>query len=208
MKFVILADTHSRHRSIKLPRGDVLIHAGDVSYRGEKMEVQDFLNWFDRQDFPHKIFIGGNHDFYFERAKPKDLDSIMPPGIIYLNDSGAVINGIRLWGSPVTPKFFNWAFNRTRGEAIRKHWNLIPANTDLLITHGPPYGILDQLANDTHAGCKDLLNAIKKIKPKVHVFGHIHESYGTTKSLGIRFVNASLSNELYELVNKPIVFEL
>ncbi len=204
----MIADTHARHRRMRLPKGDVLIHAGDVSYRGEKLEIEDFLTWFRKQEFAHKIFIAGNHDFLFEKAKLKDLDQIIPPDIIYLNDNGTTIDGINIWGSPITPKFFNWAFNRSRGEDIRKHWEMIPQNTDLLITHGPPYGILDQVANEQHVGCKDLLNTIKELKPKVHVFGHIHESYGTTKNLGIKFINASQVNESYDLINKPIIFEL
>ena len=208
MKFVALADTHARHRSIRLPKGDVLVHAGDVSYRGDKIEVVDFLKWFREQDFTWKIFIAGNHDFLFEKARPKELETLIPPEIIYLNDSGTTINGLHIWGSPVTPRFFNWAFNRNRGEQIRKHWNMIPPGTDLLITHGPPFGILDQVANDRHIGCKDLLNTITHIKPRVHAFGHVHESYGTTKNLGIKFINASQVNEDYQLINTPIVFEL
>jgi len=204
----VIADTHARHRKMRLPKGDVLIHAGDVSYRGEKLEIEDFLAWFCKQDFEHKIFIAGNHDFLFESAGKKQLDQLIPAEIIYLNDSGTIIDGKNIWGSPITPKFFNWAFNRNRGEAIRKHWEMIPQNTDLLITHGPPYGILDQVANEQHVGCKDLLNTIKQLKPKVHVFGHIHESYGTTKNLGIKFINASQVNESYDLINKPIIFEL
>lgn len=208
LKFVVIADTHSRHRSLRLPGGDVLIHAGDLTYRGEKLEVQDFISWFSKQPFQYKIFIAGNHDFLFETAKPKELDLLVPDDIFYLNDSGITIEGINIWGSPITPRFFNWAFNRNRGEAIAKHWSLIPRNTNLLITHGPPFGFLDQLANEQHVGCKDLLVTIKEIKPSVHVFGHIHESYGTTKNMGIKFINASLVNESYQLINKPIVFEL
>jgi Icc-related predicted phosphoesterase len=186
----------------------VLIHAGDISYRGEKLEVEDFLTWFRKQDFEHKIFIAGNHDFLLEKAKPKEIDNLILDDIIYLNDSSTLVNGFKIWGSPVTPRFFNWAFNRARGEAIRKHWELIPSDTHLLITHGPPYGILDQVANEQHVGCKDLLNKVVEIKPLVHVFGHIHESYGSTKNMGIRFINASQTNESYEVVNKPVVFEL
>ena len=204
----MIADTHSRHRAIRLPKGDVLIHAGDISYRGEKLEVEDFLTWFRKQDFEHKIFIAGNHDFLLEKAKPKEIDNLILDDIIYLNDSSTLVNGYKIWGSPVTPRFFNWAFNRARGEAIRKHWELIPSDTHLLITHGPPYGILDQVANEQHVGCKDLLNRVVEIKPLVHVFGHIHESYGSTKNMGIRFINASQTNESYEVVNKPVVFEL
>lgn len=208
MKFVTIADTHSRHRSLRLPKGDVLIHAGDISYRGEKLEVKDFLDWFSQQPFRYKVFIAGNHDFFFEKAKPRELDLLIPEDIIYLNDNGVVIEGIRIWGSPITPKFFNWAFNCDRGAAIKKHWDLIPAGTDLLITHGPPYGILDQIMNDRHVGCKDLLQKVKEIKPRTHVFGHIHESYGTAKNFGIKFINASLTSDLYEMINHPIIFEL
>ena len=208
MKFVGIADTHSRHRAVSLPKGDVLIHGGDISYRGERMEVEDFLSWFAKQDFEYKIFIAGNHDFLFEKIKEKELEKMIPPEIIYLNDSGVKINGLNVWGSPITPKFFNWAFNRTRGEAIKKHWKLIPSNTDLLITHGPPYGILDQVVNESHVGCVDLLQTVKNVKPKIHFYGHIHESYGIRNSDQTKFINACQMNELYELVNKPVVFEL
>lgn len=208
LKFVGIADSHSRHRGIILPKGDVLVHGGDISYRGERLEIEDFIAWFALQDFEFKIFIAGNHDFLLEKSKDKDLERLIPDDIIYLNDSGVNINGMHIWGSPVTPKFFNWAFNRTRGEAIKRHWNLIPSNTDILITHGPPYGILDQVSNEMHVGCVDLLQATKRIKPKVHLFGHIHESYGIRKSSDTKFINACQMNELYELVNKPVVFEL
>ncbi len=208
MKFVAIADTHAKHRLIKLPKGDAVVHAGDVSYRGEVHEVEDFLDWFSKLNFEHKIFIAGNHDFFFEKAKAKQIEAMIPPGIHYLNDSGVEIGGINLWGSPITPKFFNWAFNRARGEDIRKHWNLIPPSTQLLITHGPPFGILDQTAREQHVGCKDLLVKVKDVNPKVHLFGHIHEAAGYTNKGATRFVNASQMNENYELINKPVLFEI
>lgn len=208
MKFVAISDTHCRHRSIKLPKADVIIHAGDLSNKGEKVEVVDFLDWFGELDYTHKIFIAGNHDFYFEREKKKKIEDIIPGNVTYLNDSGVTINGINIWGSPVTPWFFNWAFNRERGKPIQKHWQMIPEDTDLLIVHGPPYGILDQVINERHVGCRDLLERLKVVKPKVVVTGHVHESYGVMKQSGIKFINASILNESYELVNKPIVFEL
>jgi Icc-related predicted phosphoesterase len=208
LKVVVIADTHGRHQHIKLPKGDLLIHAGDISYRGKRSEVLDFLNWFKSQEHEHKVFVAGNHDFFFERENPSTIRELIPEGVIYLQDSGIEIKGFRLWGSPITPRFFNWAFNRSRGEAIRNHWKLIPEPLDLLITHGPPFGILDQVVNEQNVGCKELLERIRCIKPQVHIFGHIHESYGTTKSMGIRFINASLLNENYDLMNRPIVFEL
>ena len=170
--------------------------------------MTDFLNWFAKQKFAYKIFIAGNHDFYFERTPFSEWQQLLSEEMIYLQDSGTTLNGIKIWGSPVTPWFYNWAFNRHRGEAIRKHWEKIPADTDLLITHGPVYGFLDTVLNEQHAGCPDLLRTVLTIKPKVHVFGHIHESYGVIKRSGIKFVNASQVNEHYELVNKPVVFDL
>jgi predicted phosphohydrolase len=208
LKFVAISDTHCRHKNLKLPKGDVLLHAGDVSYGGKKSEVVDFLNWFDRQNFAYKVFIAGNHDFYFEKAGRSELEEIIPKNVIYLNDSGTLIDNIKIWGSPVTPWFYNWAFNRPRGASIQKHWHLIPDNTDVLLTHGPVFGILDRVINSTSTGCKNLLDKVQQIKPKVHVFGHIHEAYGVINKYGVKFINASVLNESYELVNAPVVFEL
>jgi Icc-related predicted phosphoesterase len=208
LKFVAISDTHCRHRQIRLPKGDVLVHTGDITYKGRKDEVIDFLDWFSKQKFAYKIFIAGNHDFYMEQARPADIQQLIPDDVIYLNDSGTVINDIKIWGSPVTPWFYNWAFNRHRGEPIRKHWDLIPEDTQLLLTHGPVFGFLDVVINDQHVGCQDLLRRVLLVQPKVHVCGHIHESYGSIRRSGIQFINASLVNELYELTNKPVVFEL
>jgi Icc-related predicted phosphoesterase len=207
VKFVVIADTHGRHHHLKIPKGDVLIHAGDLTYRGKRSEVEDFMDWFQKQDHEYKILIAGNHDFFFEQEKPAVIEKIIPPGIIYLNDSGVVINDIHIWGSPITPQFYNWAFNRPRGASIKKHWDLIPEDTDVLITHGPPKGILDQVVNEQNVGCRDLLDKIKTLNIRVHVFGHIHESYGTTRFMGTRFINASVLNEQYDLVNRPVVFQ-
>ncbi len=208
MKFVAISDTHGKHRQVKLPKGDVLLHAGDITYKGRKDEVIDFLGWFAQQKFLHKIFIAGNHDFYLEQAKGAVIDSLIPKGVEYLNDSGTVLSGIRVWGSPVTPWFYNWAFNRHRGVSIQKHWDLIPQDTQVLLTHGPAYGFLDQVISEQHVGCQDLQRRILSIQPNIHVCGHIHESYGSIQRSGTKFINASLVNEQYEISNQPIVFEL
>jgi predicted phosphohydrolase len=208
LKFVAISDTHCRHQQVKLPPGDVILHAGDVTYKGEKSEVLDFLQWFSRLPYKHKIFIAGNHDFYFEKAKPAEIEALIPPGVTYLFDNDVIIDGIKIWGSPVTPWFFNWAFNRKRGAPIRKHWDKIPADTDIILTHGPAYGMHDLVINNTHTGCVDLLKTIETIKPKVHVCGHIHEGYGKTRRAGTTFINASLLTESYALMNRPIPFEV
>lgn len=191
-----------------MPGGDVLIHAGDVTRHGVEDEVIDFLNWFEKQPFEYRIFVAGNYDFYFERTAEDKLEKIIPEGVIYLKDSGFSINGINIWGSPVTPWFFDWAFNRHRGPAIRWHWDLIPPGTDVLVTHGPVYGIHDCTIDGIHVGCYDLLQRVIEIKPLIHVGGHIHEGYGTAKINNTIFVNASVLDEGYRLVNKPVVLDI
>lgn len=208
MKFVVISDTHGKHQELNIPFGDVLIHAGDISSKGEHDEVIDFLNWFESQEHRYKIFIAGNHDFYFERETASAIASLVPQGIIYLHDSGITIEGISIWGSPITPWFFNWAFNRHRGASIRQHWDAIPDKTDIIITHGPAYRILDRTVNKVHVGCKDFLRCVLEKNPKVHICGHIHEAYGMVEKFGIQFINASVLNEHYEVKNNPITFEL
>lgn len=208
MKFVIISDTHGQHNNLSLPKGDVLIHAGDISQRGEENEIIDFLNWFSNCDFKYKIFIAGNHDFFFEETLEKDIQKIIPENIIYLCDSGVEVENIKIWGSPITPWFFDWAFNRHRGNQIEYHWQLIPSDTDILITHGPVFGKLDKTSRGENVGCEDLLHIIESIKPKVHICGHIHEGYGQTTSSKTKFINASVLDEKYALVNPPITFEL
>ena len=155
MTLTCISDTHGLHRRIRnIPLADVLIHAGDVSKFGEEHQVLDFINWFSNQPHPHKIFIAGNHDFFFERETTSYIQKFIPENVIYLNDSACEINGVNFWGSPITPEFMNWAFNRKRGNEIAKHWKLIPKNTDVLITHGPPFGKLDTNANNYKTGCE------------------------------------------------------
>lgn len=208
MKFVAISDTHCRHRSLRLPKGDVLLHAGDISYYSRREEVVDFLDWFQKQPYVHKVFIAGNHDFFFEREKASVLKKLIPDGVHYLKDEAVNINGIKIWGSPYTPWYYRWAFNKRRGEPLAKHWSNIPADTDILLTHGPVYGVLDIVINEQHTGDRDLLKRVLEVKPKVHVCGHIHESYGTVKRHGVKFLNACVLNEAYELTNKPLLFEL
>lgn len=207
MKLVLISDTHGKHRRFDIPEGDVLIHAGDIMTRGyDPLELQDFNSWLGELSHPNKIVIAGNHDWLFERSyKTRELIT----NAIYLEDSGVEIGGLKFWGSPVQPEFFNWAFNRKRGEEIQKHWDKIPEGTDVLITHGPPAGFRDWVKSGYESlGCRNLRDTIKKIKPKLNVFGHIHGGYGGDHDGTTYFVNASLLNEAYQPTNKPIVAEL
>ncbi|MBX2923116.1 MAG: metallophosphoesterase family protein [Chitinophagaceae bacterium] len=208
MKIITISDTHGKHNQLHLPPGDMLIHAGDICMKGAGYEVEEFLHWFEQQNFKYKIFIAGNHDFYLEKTHEACIQQKIPKDIIYLNDSGITIDNFNIWGSPVTPWFFDWAFNRRRGEPIKKHWDLIPRNTDILITHGPVFRILDETNDKRNVGCEDLLSRVFEIRPKIHICGHIHEAYGTAIESGIQFVNASALNSRYEPVNQPVVIEL
>lgn len=204
LKIVAISDTHGQHRSLKLSKGDIIIHAGDVSKVGRPEEIQDFLDWFSKLKFRYKILIAGNHDFFFENAHEDVIKKIIPDGIIYLNDSGVEIKGIKVWGSPITPWFNDWAFNRNRGNEIKEHWDIIPDDTDILITHGPPFGILDETVYGKRTGCEELLLRVYQVKPKYHIFGHIHEDYGCYTKGETTFINASVLDDWYETKNNPV----
>jgi Icc-related predicted phosphoesterase len=206
MKMVVISDTHGMHRQLALPSGDVLIHAGDITRWGSQEETMDFLRWFSEQPFAFKVFIAGNHDFYLERIESPE--SIIPESVIYLNDSAVTIRGLHFWGSPVQPYYYGWAFNRKRGPEIDKHWQSIPSQTDILITHGPPQGILDKNLLEQSVGCEDLRRHVDRVKPQFHLFGHIHESHGQKEIDGTIFINASVMNEDYQLVHHPFVAEV
>ncbi|MFC3560838.1 metallophosphatase domain-containing protein [Pedobacter jamesrossensis] len=205
MKVVAISDTHMRQKDIILPDGDILIHAGDLSLTGTKEEIVNFLMWFSEQPHEYKIFIAGNHDFMFE-TRPGEMKSYIPDNVIYLENSGINIDGINIWGSPIQPTFYDWAFNVDRGAKIKRYWDLIPDNTDILITHGPPFGKLDGNHNKERVGCEELALAVARIRPKYHIFGHIHQGYGQLSDGVTNFINASLLNEKYIYTNEPIVF--
>ncbi len=210
MKIVCISDTHGLHDKIVLPEGDMIIHAGDCTNFGSTAQVIEFLDWFSQLNYKYKIFIAGNHDFFFEEQEEYIIEALLGlyPEVTYLEDSGIIIESIKIWGSPYTPTFFNWAFMRDRGNEIKQHWDEIPNDTDILITHGPPMRILDTTSEYKNVGCEDLLSAINKIKPKYNIFGHIHGSYGTYKDCNTTFVNASICDEKYNPINKPIIIKI
>jgi len=204
LNLVLISDTHGLHDQLQLPPGDVILHAGDISSRGTEKEIMKFLDWFGNLDYQHKVFIAGNHDFFFENNTPEEIAKIIPPNITYLNDSGTEIAGVKIWGSPITPWFFDWAFNRQRGAEIKKHWDLIPDDTDFLITHGPAHGILDKTTTGVAAGCKELLKKINETDIQLHLSGHIHEGYGERMVNGVRYINASVLDVRYRQINAPV----
>lgn len=209
MHFVTISDTHRRHRKLRhLPKADAIIHAGDISSKGTPEEVKDFLDWFGGLDYQHKIFIAGNHDFLLEQATEAMLAELIPQGVTYLNDSGVTVGNIHIWGSPITPWFHDWAFNRNRGAEIARHWERIPEDTDILVVHGPAQGILDYTHTHISAGCEELRKKVRQIRPAYFISGHIHEAHGELEEEGTHYINASVLNERYQLSYPPVTFTL
>ncbi len=207
MKFVAISDTHGQHRGLQLPEGDVIIHSGDFCHYGSDDNMHDFLKWYANLEFEHKILIGGNHDF-FAAEQSERFEEMLPDGIDYLHDNGIEINGIKIWGSPYMPDLVKWAFGKKRGSAMKAHWDLIPKDVDILITHTPPHGILDRSRSGKSLGCEELSKRLRALQVKVHIFGHIHASYGE-KTIGTtKYINASNINSSKGLVNAPITFEM
>lgn len=208
MRLVLLSDTHTFHDQVQVPDGDVLCHAGDMGLRGTPAEIQPCLDWLNAQPHKHVVAIAGNHDFAFEKW-PQQLKL---GRINYLENSSVNIDGKNFYGSPVTPWFLDWAFNVQRGKAIKEYWNMIPdaGLVDVLLTHGPPIGILDQSlpGRSENLGCEELAKQVKISKPLVHAFGHIHGSYGKRTYRDIQFFNCSQVDETYQVVNKPWVVDL
>jgi Icc-related predicted phosphoesterase len=128
-------------------------------------------------------------------------------GVVYLLDKMVEIDGIKIYGSPWQPRFYDWAFNVNRGEAIAKKWELIPENLDILVTHGPPYGMLDDTINGMRVGCEELYKKVVQVKPKYHIFGHIHFGYGMRVMEDTTYINAASLGENYQYTkNRPIIF--
>ncbi|RLN47741.1 hypothetical protein BBJ29_002028 [Phytophthora kernoviae] len=225
MKVVCVSDTHGLHdQALAIPQGDVFIHAGDFTDTGERNEVLAFNQFLGTLPHRYKIVIAGNHESTFDREfYPKywhqyghrqqyDPDEVraLLTNALYLEDQAVLIEGYLFYGTPWQPEFCNWAFNRPRGEALLRQWRQIPTDTDVLVTHTPPMGHGD-LVGYQRVGCADLLREVEdRVRPKLHVFGHVHEGYGRSASPDgeITYFNASACTHSYEPVNAPFVFEL
>lgn len=206
LRLVVISDTHGLHDLLEIPPGDVFVHAGDLTGHGELEELRAFDAFLARLPHRHKIVIAGNHDFCFER-EPAAARALLRHAV-YLQDESAKVAGIRFYGSPWQPWFCDWAFNLERGPELRAKWRLIPPATEILITHGPPMGHGDLTARGDRAGCADLLERVREVRPRFHLFGHIHEGFGVTSDGTTTFVNASCCDFAYRPVNPPVVLEV
>jgi Icc-related predicted phosphoesterase len=207
MRIVCLSDTHLKTAGLAVPDGDLLLHAGDLTGRGSKDEVRAALRWLSGLPHRHKVVIAGNHDWLFQTDPAAARALLAETDLVYLQDAEATVLGLRIWGSPWQPWFMDWAFNAERGADIRQHWLKIPPGIDVLITHGPPAGILDRTIDGRDVGCADLLDIVRVVRPKLHVFGHIHEGAGRVERDGVVFVNASTCDVRYRPVQAPVVVE-
>ncbi len=218
MRIVCVSDTHGRHAALAVPDGDLLIHAGDATMQGAPEEIERFDEWLG--DLPHrfKVVIAGNHDRLFEERPEEARRRIR--SAVYLQDAEVLVEGLRIWGSPWQPWFLSWAFNLHRGAPLRAKWDRIPPGIDVLVTHGPPHGIRDRvqgvmarslglaMGHGPRVGCEELREAVRRVRPRLHVFGHIHEGYGREEVEGTIFVNASNCDEAYRPLNPPVVVDL
>lgn len=209
-RFVLISDTHNTEPA--LPRGEILVHAGDLTGNGGRKQTEAAMRWIGEQaqKFEWVVFVGGNHDWFFyhlSRAMGANAvrEFVRPYGenIIYLEDEFTLVAGAKIYGSPAQPEFCNWAWNYERGAEIKAVWDKIPENMDMLITHGPPHHILDWVGRD-RVGCEDLRNTLDRVQPQVHVFGHIHAGHGKAQTFvqggrTTQCYNAAIVNEAYKL---------
>ena len=191
MRIVAIADTHGEHLGLNLPEGDVLIHAGDLTQRGTRPQLEAVADWLRSQPHRHKIVVAGNHDFWCQDNLQGARELFH--GLTYLEDELVELEGVRFYGSPWQPWFHDWAFNARRGPAIDAIWQRIPAAVDVLITHGPPMGFGDRCYDGERVGCEDLLRHLGRVKPKLHFFGHIHEDRGQWQLDETRIINCTTS---------------
>jgi Icc-related predicted phosphoesterase len=190
MRIVAIADTHTYERKLRtVPDGDLLIHAGDMLRRGTLHELALFSAWLQTLPHTHKVVVAGNDDRCFLQDQDEALE-ILGSEVVYLQDNGHIIHGLRLWGSPWQPDYKDGAFNLPRGAALRDKWALIPEGIDVLITHGPPRAIGDRSLSGS-IGCDDLRAAVHALHPILHLFGHVHGDGGFWREGGVCFANVT-----------------
>jgi Icc-related predicted phosphoesterase len=212
---VAISDTHTKHRDIVIPKCDFLIHAGDMSHRGRREEMENWAEWMSKQPACYLIAIMGNHEKQYEQSYDSEMwIKDMCPSVHLLHNSGVELEGIKFWGMPHTPFFHNWAYNVDR-DKMSTYTDLIPDDTNVLITHGPPASILDEVMRvdgssknpPEHVGCQALADRIQVVKPDLHIFGHIHCGHGQLHKDGVSYFNVSVCDEAYYPSNPPTYIE-
>lgn len=210
MKIVCISDTHTMHDEITIPECDMLIHAGDFTYMGRWIdEVLPFLEWFAVQPAKHKILINGNHEVMISKAPGILRDKCKELGIEYLCNEHTIKAERMIFGSPYSVKFGDWSYGLEDSD-LQDIWSMINPLTEIVVVHGPPYGILDETRMGDNIGSETLINHIEKLPNlKLVVFGHCHEAKGILVKDGITYINAAIADfPRYEKLSEPIVLEL
>jgi Icc-related predicted phosphoesterase len=204
LRIVCIADTEGKHEDVEVPDGDILIHAGDFTAWGTKEELKKFNTWLGTLPHKHKVLIAGNHDLLMQSA-PSLREKIT--NATYLKEESITIEGLKIYGSPYTPKFGIGAFGLKTANMRKTVWKRVPDDTDILVTHGPPKGIRDTTTKGQSVGDADLFERVAEVRPKLHVFGHIHEAYGTEERDGTTFINAACLNAEGKAANPAVVID-
>lgn len=200
----IISDTHRKHREVTIPDCDILIHCGDFCsfQRSDLQTLDDADAWFAESPATHVVCVGGNHDFPLQSREFRFAHAL------FLEDALAVVAGLTIYGSPWCPDLSGFAYYATSDQLLER-WRQIPAGIDVLITHTPPFGILDLPTSGTvNLGCRHLREELKRIRPKLHVFGHVHASHGMNKTPDTDYINAAIvGGQNFEVRHTPTVIE-
>lgn len=200
-----MSDSHMNHDQINIPDGDIFIHSGDFLGHGRINELIIFNEWLKTLPHKHKFIVPGNHDWVFFDHEATARDTLTEA--ICLIDESIEIESLKIYGTPWMPKFYDWAFMKSEKDLI-PIYEKIPNNLDILITHTPPYDILDKNMRGHPCGSQSLHDAVMKKAPRAHIFGHIHESSGIMKLKNTTFYNAAVLNDYYAPVFECKEFEL
>lgn len=225
MKVTFISDTHVRHLDVKLPGGDILVFSGDCMGSGYRPnELKDFIKWFGDQPYTYKVFVGGNHDRFYENdpvTSGKWFEAASSHGVTVLCNQGVELGGLKIYGTPYQPYFCDWAFNVPDSDKLYWIYKNIPENLDILVTHCPPYDILDKShlprpgwgrTGEEPLGSQELSKVISELggaAPRYHCFGHIHGDGGKTVTVGnTTYINASVCDEGYSPVNQILTLDI
>ena len=206
MKIAIFSDTHTAHWKIKVPDADLLIFAGDMTHCRTDREVTDFNAFLGTLPHRHKVVVAGNHDHRL--TEDPDKAKALLSEATYLQDEAVVVQGITIYGAPWNPLFNDYAcdaFALPRGKVLKRKWDMIPQGIDILVTHTPPSGILDQNGPVSH-GCTDLAAAVVERRPKYHIFGHIHNRHGSVRHGETRYINCNVQGK-HGVLRTPLLLD-
>jgi Icc-related predicted phosphoesterase len=206
IRICAIGDTHRQHWNLKIPKCDLFIFCGDAEINS-LLPLHDFNDWLGTIKATHKICVGGNHDSELERVGKEECKRLLT-NCIYLENEFLYLDGFKIWGSPFSPMFNNWSFMRYDND-LKEIWATIPLETEILISHCPPFGILDQvLPRDDSQGSRTLKDRVKDVHPYLHLFGHIHEGFGQYTDGKTDYYNCSVLDEQYKLVNPCTIIEV